>query len=192
MHPLHQHPLPGLDARRLRALEAAGVSHLEDLVAAGADRLASLTQFDAKTCRALVRLAEGALDRETSSVIPLVDPTAGASRLSRGLDAARRLEKTHALIRKARSSWLPEDPRSGWRRRVRRARKQARRLEEHLTSLQQTLLAEGVSVAGDGHLRGLLEDLEAQLGACLQSRPCRRHFKQLARLLRDGRKRLAI
>lgn len=189
MHPLQHHPLPGLDARRLRALEAAGLSHLEDLVQAGPERLATLTQFDAKTCRALVRLAEGALHKESVTVIPLADVAGGSSRLVRGLETARRIERTHTALRKA-LALLPAEPKEKWRRTVKRARKQLHRLEEALTRLQQSLLAEGVSSAGDQHLRGLLEDLDGELAIRAQARPCRRSFRALARCARAGRKSL--
>jgi hypothetical protein len=190
VHPLAQHPLPGLDARRLSRLESAGLAHLEDLVSAGPDRLATLTGFDAKTCRALVRLAEGALDRTTSAVIPLQEHGGNTSRLGRGLGAARRIERTHATIRRI-SSLLPQRPvKEKWRAPLRKVRKQLRRLEEHLTLLQQSLLAEGTSAAGDAHLREVLEDLEAQLDTRAAGRPCRRTFRHLARAARDGRKLL--
>jgi hypothetical protein len=191
VHPLTAHPLPGLDARRLHRLEAAGLAHLEDLVAAGPDQLAALTGFDLKTCRALVRLAEGALDRTASAVIPLQELSKPTSKLGRGLNTARRIEKTHAVLRKV-AAVLPAAPsKPRWRRPLKRVRKQLARLEERLTLLQQGLLAEGVSAAGDTHLREVLEDLEERVEARLAARPCRRTFRKLARLLRDGRKLLA-
>jgi hypothetical protein len=191
VHPLTHHSLPGLDARRLRKLEAAGLSHLEDVVRVGADQLATLTEFDAKTCRALVRLAEGALDRESSTVIPLQEQNSNTSRLGRGLNGARRIEKTHAALRRV-ASLLPARPvRERWRKHVRWVRKQLARLEERLTLLQQVLLAEGVSAAGDAHLREVLEDLEAKIATRSAARMCRRSLRRLARTLREGRKLLA-
>ena len=60
-HALTHHPLPGIDPRRLQQLSAAGLESLEDVAHAGPERLAELTGFDLKTCRALVIVATDAL-----------------------------------------------------------------------------------------------------------------------------------
>lgn len=189
VHALADHPLPGIDARRMKRMKAAGLDSLEAVVEAGPERLAEVTGFDAKTCRALVQVAASALARHDPDVIafePKRDEPA-SERLARGLKAARRIERALSLARKARSEAGRRPERDEWVKAHRKARKQLRKLLEALQSLQQDVLSNGLSQAGYEHLKLELQQLEAGLHAALDAPADRRTFKRLARSARDTR-----
>ena len=161
-HALADYPLPGIDPGRLSRLEAGGIGTLEDLVEAGPARLAELTGFDRKTSVALVEVAQGALARANPGVVEFAPRTqeAAATRLARGLEAAREIEGLLGLVRKARSHAGRTAPKEAWRRDHHRARRQLRKLLAALEAVQEDVLADGLSAAGYRHLQHRLTALE--------------------------------
>lgn len=188
-HALTDHPLPGIDVRRLKRMKAAGLESLEAVVEAGPERLAEVTGFDAKTCRALVQVAASALARHDPDVIafePRRDEPA-SERLGRGLKAARRIERALSLTRKVRSDLGKKPSREDARKAHRKARKQLRKLAEAMESLQQDVLSNGLTQRAYDHLKLELQQLESSLHAATDPPPDRRGYKRLARAARDTR-----
>jgi hypothetical protein len=192
-HELKDHPLPGIDPRRLLRLTQAGLASLEDVVEAGPERLAELTGFDPKSCRALVRLARTALDRQDPDVIEFVPAKDEPSsvRLTRGLTAARNIERSVSLVRKARSHAGRKPAREGWAEAHGRARRQVRKLLERLEELQQVVLSEGLSQASHEHLDAELESLEQALQPLLAEPIRKKSLKRLRQAARQTRKGLS-
>ncbi len=188
-HALHEHPLPGMDEARLSVLEQAGLSSLEDVVDAGPERLSTITGFDLKTCRALVRVAESALVRAHPDVIELLpqQTEAPARRLARGLKAARRIERAISLVRKARSHVGHAPEKKSWRRSHRRARRQLKRLLANLEVVQQAVLSDGLTEFGYDQLKHDLGPLEVAIQGALESRVRKRTYKRLSRIARHTR-----
>lgn len=194
-HVLTHHSLPGIDPRRLKELSAAGLESLEDVVDAGPQRLAELTGFDLKTCRALITVASAALVQQDPYVIELaaVRDEPASVRLARGLQAARRVERALSVVRKARSHTAPRAgrraPRTGWARAHKKARKQLRKLLDRLEMLQQSVLSEGLSQISHDHLTGELDTLEASLQVILDQpvrKPALKRVRRLARTTRHA------
>jgi hypothetical protein len=192
-HELTHHPLPGIDPRRLQRLTQAGLASLEDVVETGPDRLAELTGFDPKTCRALVRVARAALDRQNPDVIEFVPAKDEPSsvRLTRGLTAARNIERAVSLVRKARSHAGRKPPRTDWADAHGRARRQVRKLLERLEELQQAVLSEGLSQASHQHLEAELESLAQALQPLLDGPIRKKSLKRLRATARRTRKGLS-
>jgi hypothetical protein len=189
-HLFDNHPLPGLDADRLRRLAAVGVDSLEGLVDVGPERLAALTGFDQKTSVALVRIAESTLVRSLPGVLAFAAPSAESAidRLARGLDAARGVEHVLGWVRKARSHMGKVPERDKWARVHGRARKQLRRLATVLEALQQEILADGLSERGFSHLRELMSPLERSLRSLVDEAVNRRTLRRTARVAKRSRK----
>jgi hypothetical protein len=189
-HPLKDHPLPGIDPRRLEQLSNAGLASLEDVVDAGPERLSELTGFDLKTCRALVRLSSSALAHHNPDVIELgpLRNEPGSGRLTRGLRAARSIERALSYVRKARS-WAAQAPRSDSKRR-RKARKQLGKLLVRLESLQESVLSDGLSQRSQDHLMGELQQFEASLEPLLGASAHRKALKRVRRLAKRVRQSL--
>lgn len=188
-HPLSDHPLPGIDPRRLEQLTQAGLISLEDVVDAGPERLSEVTGFDLKTCRALIKLASAALSHYHPDVIELTPrDEPGSSRLSRGLRAARAIERALSSVRHARS-WTNLAARSEANQR-RRARKQLRKLQEQLEALQEIVLSDGLSQRSHDHLVGELQLYEANLEPLLEASVQRKALKRLRRLSKSVRRSL--
>ncbi|MEQ1501367.1 MAG: helix-hairpin-helix domain-containing protein [Myxococcota bacterium] len=191
-HALTEHSLPGLDAHRLKQLAAAGLASLEDVVGVGPERLATLTGFDRKTCRALVRVAGAALDRQDPSVIPfqpIEGDEPGSIRLARGLETARRIEDAVSMVRTARSHAGKVPLKAGWARSHRRARSQLRKLLASLESLQRSVLSDGVSAIARAHLEAELDGLAAGLRPLLDApirKPSLKQLRRMARATRDA------
>lgn len=79
-HPIETHPLPGIGAGRRTRLADAGILTLEDLVAAGAEKVAALPHFpDAVAARA-VAAAQEVLDNGAAAPVeaPVEAPAAEA------------------------------------------------------------------------------------------------------------------
>ncbi|MEQ1568498.1 MAG: hypothetical protein ABMA64_22870 [Myxococcota bacterium] len=190
-HELTEHPLPGLDPLRLQQLTDAGVDSLEGLVALGPVRLAEVTGFDLKTCRALIRVARGAMSRTATVVelVPVRDEPASA-RLTRGLDAARDVERALSLVRKARSHAGRRPAKARWARPHDRARRQLRKLLQRLEVLQQVVLSDGLSQISHLHLTTELERLELALGPLIDRPMRKRDLRQLRRAARRARRGL--
>lgn len=196
-HSLTEHALPGMDARRVRQLADAGLASLEALIAAGPDRLAAITGFDAKTCRALIRVAEGNLERaERAHVEPGVIPFTfraeepGSARLARGLKAARRIERVMSIVRKARSHAGKVAPKPKWARAHARARRQLRRLLEALEALQRSVLSDGVTTISHDHLDVELRALECVLQPLLEAPIRKRTLRSMRRAAGTTRRAL--
>ena len=191
-HALADHPLPGIDARRLAALRGAGITSLEAVVQAGVDRLMELTGFDEKTCFALVRVAHSSLLRTMPGVIEFQRPSVEApiERLARGLEAARMVERVLAGVRKARSHVGKEPLKHKWLPEHRRARKQLKRLTEALADVQEIILSDGVSEQGHDYLRDQLAPLDAALETLVEKAPRRRMLKRVARVAKTARQRI--
>ena len=168
-HTLEHHPLPGLDAARLKRLAEGGVDTLETVVDAGPERLSALTGFDEKTCVALVRVAQSALVRSLPGVLEFAAPSSESpiERLSRGLEAARVVERVLSLVRKARSHVGRRPEKKRWAESHAKARKQLRKLSSKLESVQQEILSDGLSEHGLRYLRQLLSPLDASLRSLL-------------------------
>jgi hypothetical protein len=181
-HPLKDHPLPGIDPRRLEQLSNAGLASLEDVVDAGPERLSELTGFDLKTCRALVRLSSSALAHHNPDVIELgpLRNEPGSGRLTRGLRIARSIERGLSLVRKARS-WASQAPRSEGKHR-RKTRRQLRKLLTRLESLQESVLSDGLSQRSHDHLTGELQLFEATLEHLIGASVKRKTLKRVRRL----------
>ncbi|MCB9685832.1 MAG: hypothetical protein H6735_12395 [Alphaproteobacteria bacterium] len=190
VHLLTEQSLPGLDAARLRALADAGMLTVEQLVNAGPERLSGLLGFDTKTCRALVRLAAGSL--EPTMVIPFATPSdePGSVSATRGLDAARRIERSLGIVRQALASTGHKPAKKGWRKNHRRARKQLSRLADALATLQQGLLQDGLTHSAEDHLRTELDALERRLLATLDLQHDHDFYRRLRKVARRARKRL--
>ncbi|MEZ4239559.1 MAG: helix-hairpin-helix domain-containing protein [Myxococcota bacterium] len=187
-HALTEHSLPGLDPERLQSLVNAGVSSLEDVIDVGPGRLASLTGFDTKTCRALIRVAEAALARHDPAVIPFVPATdePGSVRLARGLKSARRIERVMSVVRKARAHAGRRRDQKRWRKTHRRARRALKSLLATLEVLQQSVLSEGLSQVGHDHLDVELRALEARLSPMLDLPMRKRTLKRLRDIARTS------
>ncbi len=191
-HALADHPLPGIDGRRLVTLRKAGIDSLEAVVDAGPERLQRLTGFDEKTCVALVRVAQSALVRSLPGVIELKRPKVEApiERLARGLEAARMVERVLGLVRKARSHIGKEPSRRRWALEHRKARKQLKRLSEALAKVQEEILSEGLSERGLSHLRRQLTPLDASMRSLIEAEPKRRMLERTRRVAKQARKEL--
>ena len=186
-HPLSEYPLPGIDPKRLEQLSQAGLASLEDVVDAGPERLSEVTGFDLKTCRAIVKVASAALSHHPPDVIELAPrDEPGASRLTRGLRAARAIERALSSVRHARS-WANQAPRSRQRKRT---RKQLRKLQEQLEALQETVLSDGLSQRSHDHLVSELQLYEANLESLLEASVQRKSLKRLRRLSKSVRRSL--
>jgi hypothetical protein len=189
-HPLKDHPLPGIDPRRLEQLSKAGLASLEDVVEAGPERLSELTGFDLKTCRALVRLSSSALAHQDPGVIELspLRHEPGSGRLTRGLRTARSIERALSLVRKARS-WASSAPKPLLERK-RKTRRQLRKLLTRLESLQESVLSDGLSQHSHDHLSGELELFEATLEPLLGVPVKRKSLRRVRRLAKRVRQSL--
>lgn len=169
-HALADHPLPGIDAARLATLRRAGIDSLEAVVDAGPEQLETLTGFDAKTCVALVRVAQSMLVRAMPGVIAFHRPSVEApiERLARGLEAARLVERVLGLVRKARSHLGKHPRKQKWAVAHRKARRQLKRLGAVLANVQQEILSDGLSERGIQHLRRELSPLDSSLRSLLE------------------------
>jgi hypothetical protein len=83
-------------------------------------------------------------------------PLSGRER--RGLDAARRIERTLEMVARAR-----EHARKAKKAERKRTRRQLRKLARALQSTQQELIRDGVSKAAAAHLDALLSPLEKKM-----------------------------
>lgn len=191
-HVLTDHPLPGIDPRRLKRLSAAGLDSLEAVVFAGPERLMELTGFDLKTCRALIVVAEASLSQHDPDILHFsaTRDEPASVRLTRGLRAARLVEEALSMVRKARSHAGRRPIRSDWKRPHRRARKQLRKLLDRLEVLQQSVLSEGLSEVGQDYLTGELEALESALRAILDQPVRKKTLTRVRRLARTTRSAL--
>jgi hypothetical protein len=191
-HLLTEHPLPGIDSRRLRRLTEAGLDSLESLVEAGIERVADVTGFDRKTSRGLVRMAQSSLTRQGSEVIEFAPQTdePASERLARGLKAARRVERAVSLVRKAQSHVRTKPRKAGWAERHARARKQLGKLLEELARVQRSVLSDGVSQTANEHLKDVLQRLEESLAIPLEQDLRKRSLRRFAKTAKRTRKEL--
>lgn len=188
-HPLSQHPLPGIDPRRLEQLSQGGLASLEDVIDAGPERLAELTGFDLKTCRALVRVAASALEHQDPGVIHLAPlrEDLDSNSLARGLEAARDIEVALSCVRKARA-WSKRcgEP----RRRKRRTRRQLNKLRGQLQGIQQSVLSAGISSRAKEQLSGELQLFLAAAETLLESPASRASLSRMRRVSKSLRRSL--
>lgn len=192
-HALADNPLPGLDDARLQYLADAGVTSLEDVVAAGPSELARLTGFGLDTSRALVRVAQGALaavDPTLVEFVPLHEEAA-SKRLARGLKGARDIENLRSLARGLRNHLGKRPSRATWRKSHKRARKQLVRLMDALEGLQRDVLTDGLSRGSLVHLRERLGPLEKELRRAAGLRLRKRTFKRVAKVAKQARHELS-
>jgi len=192
-HLLTEHPLPGIDPRRLRRLTDAGLDSLESLVDAGIERVADVTGFDRKTSRGVVRMAQSALSRHDPDVIeftPQMDEPE-SERLGRGLKAARRVERAVSIVRKAQSHVRSKPKKESWARHHARARKQISKLLDELARVQRSVLSDGVTQAANEHLKDVLQRLEESLSLPLEQGLRKRSLRRFAKTARRARRELA-
>lgn len=191
-HALQDNPLPGIDDARLSQLADAGLTSLEDVVAAGPGELARITGFSLDTSRALVRVAQGALAAVDPTLLEFVPPLeeAASKRLARGLKAARDIEalRSHARTLRDRIGRRPSRPQ--WRKSHKKARRQLQRLMTRLEGLQRDVLTDGLSRTGLQHLRGELEPISEEVQLQLAARPRKRLFKRIAKRAKGYRRHL--
>ncbi len=192
-HLLTEHPLPGIDPRRLRRLTDAGLDSLESLVDAGIERVADVTGFDRKTSRGLVRMAQSALSRHDSDVIEFAPQSdeSSSERLGRGLKAARRVERAVSLVRKTQSHVRSKPRKLSWARHHARARKQLTKLLDALAHVQRTVLSDGVTQAANEHLKDVLQRLEESLSIPLEQDLRKRSLRRFAKTAKRTRRELA-
>jgi Helix-hairpin-helix domain len=195
MHGLTEHPLPGVDPEGVRRLTDAGYVSIEDLASASPHTLADRTGFDLKSCRALVRVAKAVLSRPQppEGVIALAPPRdePASVRLTRGLTAARNVERAVSSVRKAKAHAGKRPRKASWAAVHSKARRQLRRLLERLQELQQNVLSEGLSAASNEHLATELEGLERELAAIVEAPVRKQALKRLRRAARRVRRALA-
>lgn len=192
-HALTEAALPGVDPDRLRRLTDAGLISLEDVVEAGAARLAELTSFDPRTCRALIRAARAAIRPLHPEVVELIPPDEPASnRLARGLSAARHIEDAASVLRKAKAHTGRRPKRESWREPHAKARRQLRKLLDHLEGLQQSVLSDGLSQAAHDHLQAALEGLAREIRPILDEPIRKRSLQRLRKAARRTRKGLVV
>lgn len=198
MHVLTEHPLPGLDLRRLKRLTDAGLQSLEDIVAIGPEALAERTGFDVKTCRTLVSVATSAMANSKGSargstgvieLTPARDEPASV-RLTRGLSAARTVEHAVSLVRKARTHAGRRPRKDSWTEAHAKARRQLRKLLERLQQLQHAVLSEGLSEQSHDHLTRELEALERSLEPILDTPIRKKVLRRLRQTARETRRAL--
>lgn len=192
-HLLTEHPLPGIDPRRLRKLTDAGLDSLESLVDAGLERVSDVTGFDRKTSRALVKVAEAALSRHDRDVIAFAPPSdePASERLGRGLKGARRVERAVSIVRKALSHARRKPRKPGWQRVHARARKQLRKLLEELARIQRSVLSDGVTHTANEHLKSVLQKMEESLAVPLEQDLRKRSLRRFAKTAKRTRRELA-
>lgn len=205
--PLDLHRLPGIGPMRQTRLAEAGITTVEALLAADVDALAALPGFN----RSIVERAQDAvramLDATPSGPaanppevpdVPGLDaPEAAAEpapeapqsekdkrggRRKRGLDAARRIEKTLEWVHRSR-----EHARGARRRDRKRTRKQLKRLSAALEAVQQQVIRDGVTSEAATHLEELLSELERRLKRFAKRTLGRRRMRKVRRVARQAR-----
>ncbi|MEM6927946.1 MAG: hypothetical protein AAF602_13525 [Myxococcota bacterium] len=111
----------------------------------------------------------------------------GSKARSRGLQAARRLEASLGLVRRARAHLGRRPPSGSGRKHHRRARRQLAKLTDVLAALQREVLEQGVSSSHLEQLTGVLDPLDAVLAATRESESRTRAFKRVRKAARTAR-----
>lgn len=183
-HPLDERTLPGLDVVRIHALASVGILSIEDLAMAEPGQLEQLKGLSPEELAALKSAATALL--LPHGVIPFQGTLPSPEDLARGLQAARYIENTATLVRRARASISRVPRKHPWAHK--RTRRQLKKLRRALESLQQVVLGEGLSEVRLQALFQQLASLEAAIGPLLEQ-PLR---KDTLRALRQAAKQARL
>ncbi len=115
------------------------------------------------------------------------DGDTGPKARSRGLQAARRLEESLGLVRRARTHLGRRPPSEVARKHHRRARRQLAKLIDVLTALQHEVLEQGVTSRRLERVSGVLHPLDEVLKSTRVGESRTRAFKRVRRAARQAR-----
>lgn len=115
----------------------------------------------------------------------------GSRARARGLQAARRLEESLGLVRRARAHLGRRPPSESARKHHRRARRQLAKLGEVLADLQRKALESGVSSSRLERLAAVLDPLDEVLEGTRASESRARAFKRIRKAAREARHAIA-
>lgn len=185
-HSLEPNMLPGLTEDLLQALRQEGFHSVEALARATPERLAPIVAADLAD-----QLIGAACERVMPPVvIPLERTPPSSDQLTRGLDAARAIENTAGLTRKARSHSGKTPPRKlEWTHR--RARRQLKKLVRALEGLQREVLTLGLTEVRAEALLVRLTEVDSLLQDFLAAPMDKRALQLVRRVAKHARKDLA-